>query len=138
MNNKTNYKTKQKNEIIEYLKKMKGKHITVSDICAYFKDNGISVGTTTIYRHIEKMVSEGIIAKYFVDSNTSACFEYIDNENNSKTTCFHCVCEKCGKLIHLHCHEVEHLISHIEGNHNFKINGMRTVFYGLCSDCRNK
>ena len=51
-------------------------------------------------------------------------------------TCYHCKCEKCGKLIHLHCDELDGLQSHIRGEHGFEINSMRTVFYGLCDACR--
>lgn len=51
---------------------------------------------------------------------------------------YHCKCEKCGKLIHLHCHEVEELSQHMMEHHSFELNAMRTVFYGVCSECRQK
>ena len=49
-------------ELISYLKKEEGRHVTVSEISDYFTEKGISVGTTTIYRNLEKMVEEGIVA----------------------------------------------------------------------------
>ena len=61
---KAQYKTKQMAELISYLKKEEGRHVTVSEISDYFTEKGISVGTTTIYRNLEKMVEEGIVAKY--------------------------------------------------------------------------
>ena len=57
---KAPYKTKQMTELHIFLKSTKGRHVTVNEICDYFKDKGISVGTTTIYRHLEKMVKEEI------------------------------------------------------------------------------
>ena len=45
-------------------------------------------------------------------------------------------CEKCGKLIHLHCEEVKKFIDHISSAHDFLMNPARTVFYGICSECR--
>ena len=58
---KAQYKTKQMAELISYLKKEEGRHVTVSEISDYFTEKGISVGTTTIYRNLEKMVEEGIV-----------------------------------------------------------------------------
>ena len=45
---KAPYKTKQMTELHIFLKSTKGRHVTVNEICDYFKDKGISVGTTTI------------------------------------------------------------------------------------------
>lgn len=83
------------------------------------------------------MVEEGIVAKYTVDGTSSACFEYLgDEEHVHAGTCYHCKCEKCGKLIHLQCEEVENLRKHMMEHHGFEMNPVRIVFYGLCSDCR--
>ena len=136
---KAQYKTKQMAELISYLKKEEGRHVTVSEISDYFTEKGISVGTTTIYRNLEKMVEEGIVAKYTVDGTSSACFQYLgDEEHVHAGTCYHCKCEKCGKLIHLQCEEVENLRKHMMEHHGFEMNPVRIVFYGLCSDCRKK
>ena len=96
---KAPYKTKQMAELLTFLESVQGKHVTVNEICDYFKEKGISVGTTTVYRH--------------------------------------CKCEKCGKLIHLHCDEVESLKKHMMEHHSFEMDSLRTVFYGICNECRN-
>ena len=134
---KAKYKTKQMTELLTFLKSVKGSHVTVSDISDYFKKQEIAVGTTTIYRQLEKMVKEGIVAKYIVDGTSSACFEYIGSKDvESNSVCYHCKCEKCGKLIHLQCSEVEELRKHMIEHHSFEMDSLRTVFYGLCSECR--
>ena len=74
---KAPYKTKQMTEILTFLKSVQGRHVTVNEICDFFREKGISVGTTTIYRHLERMVKEGLAAKYVIDGSSSACFEYI-------------------------------------------------------------
>ena len=134
---KAPYKTKQMTEILTFLKSVQGRHVTVNEICDFFREKGISVGTTTIYRHLEKMVKEGLAAKYVVDGSSSACFEYLGAEEHChKTSCFHCKCEKCGKLIHLHCEDVVKLEQHLMESHGFQMDPCRTVFYGICEDCR--
>ena len=133
---KAPYKTKQMTELLTFLKSVQGSHVTVSDICAYFQTKGIAVGTTTVYRHLEKMVKEGVVAKYVVDGTSSACFEYIGgHEMENQVVCYHCKCEKCGKLIHLQCNEVASLKQHMMEHHNFAMDPLRTVFYGICSEC---
>lgn len=133
---KVQYKTRQMAELLAFLKSVQGSHVTVSDICDHFQNEGIAVGTTTVYRNLEKMVSEGLVAKYVVDGVSSACFEYIgEKENCVFPVCYHCKCERCGKLIHLQCNEVESLRQHLMEQHGFEMNALRTVFYGICEEC---
>ena len=137
MANKSQYRTKQMAEILSYLQSMQGSHVTVHDIHAYFKSKNISVGTTTIYRHLDRMVAEGIVAKYVVDEKSSACFEYLgDKSHCHPTVCFHCKCEKCGKLIHLHCKELEAVYLHLLNDHGLQVDAPRSGIYGLCEDCQ--
>lgn len=139
MTKKAPYKTRQMTELLSYLQTSAGEHVTVSDICSYFKNQGITVGTTTVYRHLEKMVEQGIVAKYVIDGTSSACFEYLgDIHQKQQSVCYHCKCEKCGKLIHLHCREVAGLQQHMMEEHGFTMDSMRTVFYGVCAECKNR
>lgn len=130
------YKTRQMEELLNYMSGVKGSHVTVNDISEHFKNNDIKVGMTTIYRNLEKLVEDGYVAKYIIDGTSSACFEYIDDKSfETNETCYHCKCEQCGRIIHLHCNEVENLRQHMIKQHDFKLNSKRTVFYGLCSEC---
>ncbi len=78
MSEKAQYRTRQITELENYLCSMEGKHVTVSDICKYFKSQGISIGTTTVYRQLDRMVEQGLVAKYVVDGTSSACFSIWD------------------------------------------------------------
>ena len=130
------YNTKQREILLNYLRTVPGEHITAADACSYFREQGTSIGQSTIYRQLESLVDEGVINKYIIDSNTPACFEYTGEDSHADTEiCFHCKCEKCGKLIHMHCDELEGIGQHLLEHHGFRLNPMRTVFYGLCEDC---
>ena len=61
MSEKAQYRTRQITELENYLCSMEGKHVTVSDICKYFKSQGISIGTTTVYRQLDRMVEQGLV-----------------------------------------------------------------------------
>ncbi len=138
MAEKGRYKTKHHEELIQYLQTIPGKHITAGDVCAHFRDEGKSMGTATVYRQLEKLVDEGVVNKYILDENSSACFEYVGAEKHCAESCFHCKCEKCGVLIHLECHELNAIGKHLMANHGFALDPFRTVFYGICQDCQKK
>ncbi|MBR1472138.1 MAG: transcriptional repressor [Lachnospiraceae bacterium] len=136
MSEKSGYKTKQREELLEYLETVPGVHITVNDVCDHFHQSGRAIGTTTVYRQLERMVDEGLVSKYIIDGNSPACFEYLGaHVHRDSEVCFHCKCEKCGKLIHMHCDELKGIQEHLAGEHGFHLNPMRTVFYGVCEDC---
>ncbi len=137
MNRKTEYKTKQKDILLDYLKSRSGKHVTASDIYNHLTDQGKSISQATIYRQLEKLVDDGVINKYIIDAGSPACFEYSGHDNHADAeVCFHCKCEQCGKLIHLHCEELENIREHLFEEHNFSLDPIRTVFYGKCDECR--
>ena len=135
---KTTYKTKQQDLLFSYLREMQGKHFTAEDVRAHFESKKISIGIATIYRQLEKLVSDGKIQKYFIDDHSAACFEYSGDACNPNETHAHLKCELCGRLIHLECDELEEFGGHLKAEHGFVINPQRTVFYGLCTDCFSK
>lgn len=130
------YLTKQRERIIRVLRSSSG-HTTAADVCRCFSAEGESVSQATVYRQLEKLVDEGLVNKYTVDPNTPACFEFMDDASHTRTEpCFHCKCEKCGKLIHLHCEELVAIQDHLLKEHHFKPDPYRTVFYGICESCQ--
>ena len=134
MNNASTYKTKQREAILDFLIQNKNDHVTVNKISDYLEKEGTHVGLTTIYRHLDKLLEQGLVRKFIIDGTTSACFQYIDQINQCHKH-FHLKCEKCGKLIHLNCSHVSKICMHILEEHGFKLDLFRTVFYGICEEC---
>ena len=134
MENQRGYKTKQREAILDYLVQHKDSHVTVNTIGDYLAEQGTPVGVTTIYRHLDKLLEQGLVRKYTIDSTTCACFQYSGQQEGCHEH-FHLKCEKCGKLIHLECSHLDDLISHIFSEHGFTIDPFRTVIYGCCCDC---
>lgn len=130
------YKTKQQVLLLSCFKAMQGRHFTAEDVSAYFQKQNISIGIATIYRQIEKFVAMGVVQKYFLGEQNAACFQYMGEECHKEVSHFHLKCEKCGTLIHLECHDLEQLSSHLMAEHGFALDPFRTVFYGLCENCR--
>lgn len=130
----TDYKTKQKEIILSFFIENKDKHLTVSDIVNHINSIGENVGTATVYRYLDKLVSNGVIRKYFLDDKTGACYQYIDNTENCKNH-FHLKCIKCGALLHLDCSHMQSIENHVLSHHEFEIDNSRTVLYGRCKNC---
>ncbi len=134
------YKTRQQDLLLSFLKETKGSHFTAEDVKNHFANSEIPLGTATIYRQLEKLVMDGTVLKYFIDEKSAACFEYVGESTKSQTDPhhFHIKCEKCGKLIHLDCSELNKLQSHLKESHGITLNPTRTVFYGICDECDKK
>ena len=129
------YRTKQRANILEFIKSNKDIHITADTIIEHFKNNGNPVGKATVYRYLENLVEENVIRKYIAeDNNHAACYQYIDDSSECQTH-YHMKCTKCGALMHLKCEELSEISSHILKEHNFKIDICKTVLYGLCGNC---
>jgi len=131
------YNTKQSCEILNFLKEHAGSHFTSQEISDHFRALGINIGQATIYRRLDRLTTEGLVNKYIIDEKSPACYEYIGTDNCSCGTCYHMKCEKCGKLIHLSCDEINEFFDHVSKEHGFLLDPKRTVFYGLCNECND-
>ena len=63
---KAEYSTKARALILEFLKENTA-HVTASDIIEYFKKQNIKIGMATVYRTLDKFVSDGIVRKMSID-----------------------------------------------------------------------
>lgn len=84
MSERKNYSTKHNNELLKYLEEHKNEHLTVSQIYNDLTATGISIGYATVYRQLEKLVRNSGVVKYTIDNTSSACFEYVGEDNHSK------------------------------------------------------
>ena len=131
-----NYKTKQKEQILNYLKNLHHYHFTVQEIYNYLKQINSPVGTTTIYRYLEKLISDGVVKKYILDGENCAYFEYV-GEMDKEIDKFHFKCNKCGDLFHFECSQLKNLYTHFLKEHNMNIDLLKTIYYGICDKCNS-
>ncbi len=127
------YKTKQREQIISYLKNSPQPHVSAGDIAVHLRGASGSVGTATVYRQLDKLVEAGTVRKYVLDGG--ACYQYVGAAADCKEH-FHLKCLKCGALIHVDCEFLSGLAPHILEHHGFEVDNSRTVMYGVCKKCR--
>jgi len=77
MEQKSNeYKTKQREAILEYIVENKEKHITADEIITRFSKQDNPIGKSTVYRYLDKLCKENIIRRFTIDGSSSACYQY--------------------------------------------------------------
>ena len=126
---KSDYETKQKTAIVDFIKSKSG-HITAKDIVSELSVLGEKVSTATVYRRLEKLVNDGMLKKYITDNG--ACYQYSED---CKGDHFHLKCTRCGTLLHVDCEFLMSIAPHIMEHHRFRVDNRRTVMYGLCEKC---
>ena len=131
------YKTKQKEILIECLDNNKDIHMTAAEISERLKESGHHLGMSTVYRQLDKLVAAGVVRKYIIDENSSACYQFI---GGSGKCCehFHLKCSVCGRLIHTDCHLMQQIAEHMKTSHGFVVDPARTILYGICSECADE
>ena len=132
---KNKYNTKQRERILSYLKENQDSNITAEEILKHFNSIGEDIGKATVYRFLNDLVKESIVKKYMVEGRNCSCYQYVDGQHCKEH--FHLKCEKCNKIIHLECNEFKDVQNHIAKEHDFELDNIKTVFYGICNNCKN-
>ncbi len=128
------YKTKQKGEILNYLKNNIHRQLTCDEITEGMKAEGLGVGKTTVYRFIVKLHSQGKVRKIIDDDGKGARFQFIDKDMDCNDH-LHFKCLSCGEFHHLGCNFMKGVSEHLSSQHHFKIDNSKTVIYGICEKC---
>ena len=57
------YHTRQKDSILALLQEQEEQFLTVDEIRLRLTQDGISVGQSTVYRTVERLVADGVVSK---------------------------------------------------------------------------
>lgn len=128
------YKTKQKQLILDCLKKNAHTSMTAKDIEDCLTHENVLVGKSTIYRYLEKLIISGEIRKFVDDESKSASFQFLGKEHDCNAH-MHLKCMNCGKLLHLKCNHMASVNKHLLEQHNFAIDNSKTILLGVCDSC---
>ncbi|MFQ9934177.1 MAG: Fur family transcriptional regulator [Lachnospiraceae bacterium] len=130
------YRTRQREMILDYMIKNKDIHVTADMIIKYFQFHETPIGKATVYRNLDKLVSDNIVRKFTIEDGTGACYQYSGAGSRCREH-YHFKCTRCGELYHIQCDFMNEISSHVYKEHKFKIDSSKTVFYGICEKCGN-
>ncbi len=129
---KSNLKvTAQRRGILRIFVDNKDKHLTVDEVYDLIRKRGMSIGLVTIYRTIDLLEEEGIVAKRDLGGD-SAKYELVFNESQHH----HLVCKDCGRVIEIDELLPDNLEEIILKKEGFKVTNYSLKIYGYCKDCR--
>lgn len=126
INRENGYKTRQREAILEYLKK-ENRCVSADEIIS-----ALGASKATAYRSLDRFVNEGSVLRFSGDVGESAVYRY----NKSHSGHFHLKCTGCGKTVCADCTFIRQMEEHFMAHHGFGLSKSQTVFYGLCSECR--
>ena len=129
------YQTRQKKAIEEAFRTVGAEHTTVAELTSVLAARGENVGRTTVWRALERLVESGLARKYTAAQGESVCYQWVGESRCREH--FHLKCNSCGKLIHMECSLMDSLARHVEEDHRFCVDPLKTVLYGLCEECRS-
>lgn len=129
---KKDYSTKQRNIILEILKKNIDKKVTADEIIhAINKDENI-ISKATVYRNLDYLASKGVIKKINAD-NISSCYIYNSDENDDSINFY---CDTCGEIVQLKCTYIERFNNKLQKDFDCTIDKSKTVLHGTCNKCK--
>lgn len=131
------YSTKLYNMILDFLSRSSERAVTAGDVYDYVRSKSETVNKTTVYRNLDRLVSEGKLLKYVTDDGKMASYVFHEPEHNCMGH-LHLRCSCCGKVIHLDCGLTDELVEHISCEHGFDIRCGDSILYGTCRECRER
>ncbi len=128
------YNTRQKQLVLELVRNNKDKQLTCDEITFILTSCGTPVGKTTVYRQLEKLVSDGTIRKLNAHNSRGYVYQYVD-EHLDCDKHMHLRCTECGEYVHLGCDFMSKVSEHIFAHHDFTVDNSHTEIVGVCGKC---
>lgn len=127
------YNTRQKREMLAFLRRHDLESYSVDDLVAGMHGQGETIGRTTAYRYLESLAEQGEVRKYQNLRGITLYQHVAAHEACSEH--FHMMCKRCGRLYHVDCALLKQMLRHISEDHGFELDPRESVLVGICGSC---
>ena len=134
---KSEYKTKPRNLIIEYLKANADTRFTARDILNAVKDKGDGLDRSTVYRNLERLCKEGKLVKYKETDVNASCYQYSEAHESCHEH-MHAQCSECGRIFHLDNSIFKSAAKKMTEEYGIEIDYGKSVIICVCDKCMTK
>ena len=134
---KSEYKTKPRNLIIEYLKANADTRFTARDILNAVKDKGDGLDRSTVYRTLERLCKEGKLVKYKETDVNASCYQYSEGHESCHEH-MHAQCSECGRIFHLDNSIFKSAAKKMTEEYGIEIDYGKSVIICVCDKCMTK
>ena len=129
------YNTRQKRELLSFLKERGMRHFSVDDVVFEMQGRGERIGRSTVYRYLELLAEQGSVRKYQSVQGVTQ-YQHVEDAAHCDGH-FHMMCARCGNLFHVDCRLMDTLARHLMEDHDFMLDPRETILVGVCGDCRD-
>jgi Fur family transcriptional regulator, ferric uptake regulator len=106
---------------------------SAQDIHASLRQQGKPVGLSTVYRHLQSLVEQGV-ADVIQSPDGEATYRYCGETTSAHH--HHLVCRKCGHTEEVTARAIERWASEIASKFNFSDVDHTVEIFGTCAPCR--
>lgn len=128
------YKTKQREQLINFLSKNPDKAFSAQQILDALCDSSIS--QSSIYRNLVSLEEKNVLRRIFKENSREAHFQFIDNDECKNA--IHVMCSNCGETFHIKPDVAKYVESEVSSGNNFHVDRTKTIIYGECESCWKK
>ena len=125
------YKTKQRKILLDFLNSHLDQKFTAKMI---FEGLVEPISLSAIYRNLSKLEEEGLLKRFSTKGDSEIFYQYISSKCCENI--FHFSCTKCKSTFHLE-EDLTKKLEQVFVEQNFLIDKNKTIFYGICQNCRN-
>jgi Fur family ferric uptake transcriptional regulator len=108
-------------------------HLSAEAIRRRLRDQGVRIGTATIYRALDTLVDSGLVKAHDFGEGFKRYEPMGDQERHE-----HLICVKCGKVLEFSNEQLERMLPLIADEHLFQHQRHRVEVYGVCRDCQGR
>jgi Fur family ferric uptake transcriptional regulator len=121
--------TRQRRVIWEVLLAEHGRHLSAEDIVERVRRQLPGVNTSTVYRTLEILVDDGLLLRTDLGGDRAYYEPAGDHPHH------HVICERCGKVTHLHDATLGDLAERVEQDSGYRLGERELSFFGVCASC---
>jgi Fur family ferric uptake transcriptional regulator len=124
--------TRQRTAVADVLARVDGFR-SAQDLHDLLRQEGASIGLTTVYRHLQALSDAGQVDVLRTDEG-EAVYRRCPTESHHH----HLVCRDCGRSVEVEGPEVEAWATSISAEHGFTDVSHTVEVFGTCGDCAKK
>ena len=104
-------------------------HLSAEDVVERVRKRLPGVNTSTVYRTLEILVDDGLLLRTDLGGDR-AYYEPVRDHLHH-----HVICERCGKVAHLHDGTLGDLGKRIAKDSGYRLGEREISFFGICPSC---
>ncbi len=121
--------TPQRAVIWDILSAEPDRHLSAEEIAEHVRGQLPQVNASTVYRTLDLLVEDGLVLRTDLGENR-AYFEPSHEHPHH-----HLVCERCGRVDHVHDDVLAGVSERVRERSGFEISVREVTFHGVCRDC---